>query len=1174
MGAHAGLQRVPGSQSGVTFTNAVDPQRVAENQIRLNGSGVAAGDMDGDGLADLFFCSLGGGNRLYRNLGRWRFEDMTGRSGDIAMQGRDCTAAVFADVDGDGDLDLLVNSIGGGTRLYLNDGHGHFSLKTDSGLESRHGAMSMALADVDGDGDLDLYVANYRTTTIRSTGFSVLNVNGRRSIRPEDRERLEYLPDGRILEHGEPDILYLNDGSGHFSPSSWTEGRFLDEAGQRLTRPPLDWSLSAMFRDVDGDGAPDLYVCGDFHSPDRFWINDGHGNFRALSVLALRNTPTFSMAVDFADVNRDGADDFLTVDMLDPRHATRMNQSLGSMAEVGQYETLLRRPQLGRNTLQMNRGDSTFSERAYSAGIEATGWTWSLAFLDVDLDGYEDLLMTTGNLFDTQDQDANERIAASGPYRTDMIPKKLLMYRPLPLSKQAYRNEGGVRFVEEKGWWGEEEKGIWHGMCLVDLDNDGDLDVVVNRMNGEAGLYRNESAGGRVGVRLKGEGRNTRGIGARIELRGGAVPRQSQEMMSGGRYLSGDDGMRVFGSGKAAGGMELEVRWRGGKVSVVKGVEANRVYEIEEKGAMSESVGGRKVEKMGRLFSDESGRLGYRHYDEEFDDFVRQPLLAHKQSQGGPGLGWMDVNGDGRDDLVIGSGKGGRPGWYVNDGKGGFGLVEQEVAKRDQCGLVGWMNGMGKAEVLVGESGYEEGKGGGVKVWEGGGEVGEVMAEEGSNVSALALGDVKGEGRLELFVGKGAVGGRYPEAGASAVYAEKNGKWTKDEENSAVVAKAGLVNGAVWTDLDGDGYAELVVACEWGPVRVYWNEKGRLRERTEELGMKERIGWWRGVAAVDVDGDGRMDLVVGNWGRNTKYRVGGGHGPRMYWGDLAGQGGVELVEASYEEGMGKWVPERDLMAMGQQLPWVRAQYGTHQSYGEAGVEEILGERMKEGKEVEAKWLGSTVYMNRGRRLEAVELPEEAQYSPVSGISGGDLDGDGRMDLVLGQNFFAEPAVTSRSDAGRGLVMLGDGKGGFRALGGEESGVEVYGEQRGVAVGDYDGDGRLDVVIGENGGAARLYRNVGGRVGIRVRMKGPVGNVKGVGCVARLRVDGMATGAAQEVHGGSGWWSQDSAVLVFWRPEGKGRLEMEVGWPGGRRTVTPVGDAGKEVVVEYGKEGTP
>src|SRR5205807_5952118 len=302
-----GFTLLPPAVTGIGITNQLSDTNAALNQIRLNGSGVAAGDVDGDGRVDLYFCGLDNPNALYRNLGQWKFEDITARAG-VACPGQYSTGAVFADIDGDGDVDLLVNALGGGTRLFLNDGQGHFTESTDSGLIRRRGSMSMALADVDGNGTLDLYVANYRTTTIRSTGLDMLNVNGRRMLRPQDRDDYLLTPEGLVRERGEPDILYLNEGKGKLRPVSWTEGSFLDEEGKPLASPPRDWGQSVMFRDLDGNGAPDIYVCNDFWSPDRIWINDGRGKFRALSGRALTKTSSFSMGVDFADVNRDGLD--------------------------------------------------------------------------------------------------------------------------------------------------------------------------------------------------------------------------------------------------------------------------------------------------------------------------------------------------------------------------------------------------------------------------------------------------------------------------------------------------------------------------------------------------------------------------------------------------------------------------------------------------------------------------------------------------------------------------------------------------------------------------------------------------------------------------------------------------------------------------------------------------
>jgi hypothetical protein len=579
-----GFSRLAGNITGITFTNRLSDAAAAANQIRMNGSGVAAGDLDGDGWCDLYFCGLGG-NRLYRNLGDWRFEDITDRAG-VRCPGQYSTGAVLADVDGDGDLDLLVNSIGGGTRLFINDVKGHFLEATDRGLTKEFGAMTMALGDVDGNGTLDLYVANYRTTTIRSTGLDLLEINGQLQLRPEDRSQFELTPQGGLFELGEPDILYLNDGQGYFTPLPWTNGVFVDEAGKPLTTAPRDWGLSVMLRDMNEDGEPDIYVCNDFFTPDRVWINEGRGHFHALSPLALRCTSTFSMGIDFADINRDGRDDFLVVDMLSLEHRRRITQSQVGLAPFEAQSRAFERAQVKRNVLQLNRGDGTYAEISQSSGIDASEWSWTAVFLDVDLDGYEDVLITTGHQFDTQDSDVQERLKSRQSAPRKKIATRLSEYPRLSLRMLAFRNQGNLRFAETGREWGLDKIGITHGICCVDLDNDGDLDVITNDLNDEAGVYRNEGTKPRVAVRLKGSGANTRGIGAKIWLYGGAVPMQSQEMICGGRYLSCDDAMRVFAAGGLTNEMRIEVRWRSGKRSEVAGVRANRVYEIDETGAV------------------------------------------------------------------------------------------------------------------------------------------------------------------------------------------------------------------------------------------------------------------------------------------------------------------------------------------------------------------------------------------------------------------------------------------------------------------------------------------------------------------------------------------------------------------------------------------------------------
>jgi hypothetical protein len=477
------------------------------------------------------------------------------------------------------------------------------------------------------------------------------------------------------------------------------------------------------------------------------------------------------------------------------------------------------------------------------------------------------------------------------------------------------------------------------------------------------------------------------------------------------------------------------------------------------------------------------------------------------------------------------------------------------VVGRDQTGLVGV-----EGTLIVGSANYEDGQtnGGCIRIYDGKRQVsGESVMGQRMSVGALAMGDLDGDGDLDLFVGGRAMGGRWPEGVESLVLRNEGGRFGVWERLGGV----GMVVGAVMSDLDGDGKLELVLSCEWGPVRVMRVEEGRLVDRTQEWGLSGLTGWWSGIGVGDLNNDGRLDLVVGNWGKNTKYRTSREHPMKVYYGELGGVG-VDVVEGRYEEELKGEVAERGLKSMGMAFPWMKEKVGSYEAYGKSRLGDLFGERLKGARVVEANTLGVTLFMNVGGKMEARELGMEAQWAPVQGVCVGDADGDGNEDVYLSQNYFAVNPEMTRCDGGRGLWLKGDGKGGLEPKMG--SGVKVYGEGRGAALGDFDEDGRVDLVVGQNGAETKVYRNVGGRPGLRVKVKGVGGNETGVGAKARLVYEGGKKGPVKEVHAGGGYWSQDSRVLVFGR--GATITAIEVQWPGGKMTTSEVPGDAKEIEV--------
>lgn len=1181
--AQPGFTLLRPEQTGILFTNQMSYARSEANQNLMNGCGVAAGDFDGDGRCDLYFAGTEGGNGLFRNQGDWHFANVTVRAG-VGCENQASKGVVFADIDGDGRLDLLVNALGGPNACFRNLGDGRFTNVTAAaGITARAGGHSLALSDIDGDGDLDLYLVNYGELSILRSGgqFSVRTVNGRPAVTGRWAKRLKLIGN-RLIELGEADVLYLNNGQGTFTPVPWTDGTFRQADGTPLKSEPLDMGLSAMFRDLNGDGAPDLYVCNDFQTPDRIWINDGHGHFRALPDSAVRSTCHFSMGVDFADIDRDGFEDFFTGDMLSPAHALRMRQVGATNPAPDELTEVVDRQQVRRNTLNVNRGDGTYAEIANFAGLDATDWTWSVVFLDVDLDGYEDLLTVNAHAYDTQDLDMQERApSAQGTGMNRQIGKNLRDFPPLITPNYAFHNRGNRTFAESGRAWGFNSTNISHGIALGDFDNDGDLDVAVSCLWQPPLLYRNESTAPRVAVRLKGKAPNTRGIGAKVRLRGGPVPEQSQEIQAGGRYLSADEPMRVFAAGSASRDLLLEVRWRSGKLSTVRGVRANRIYEIDEAGAENAPTAPPPAAAP-TLFQDVSPSLAHRHVENPFDETARQALLYRSLTRLGPGVAWFDFDGDGLDELVIGGGLGSPVGVYRRTAgnwtrslPGGW----PEVWPADTAGMAAWSPSSRERGLLWAPSNYRPGSGPAPALqWltapVGGtapkptrpGDLRDLVPLELENASPgpVAVADYDGDGDLDVFVGGRLLPGRYPEPARSGLWRNDGGRLVPDAASPAALRQAGLVAGAVWSDLDGDSYPELVLACEWGPVRVFGNARGQLREVTAEVGLSNHTGWWQGVTTGDLDGDGRLDIIAANWGWNSSYHRPSPDQPvTWYHGDVDDNGTWDLFETEVEAGR-LW-PRRNLLTLGEVMPWLRLRFPTHLAFSQADLAGVLGDKMGKARLVVATTLASTVFFNRGGRFEPVPLPDEAQYAPAFAVSVADADGDGWEDVFLSQNCFAVRPDEPRLDAGLGLWLRGAGQGKLHPLSAARSGVVIHHEQRGAALGDFDADGRVDLVVSQNDGPTRLFRNENARPGLRVRLSGPAGNPDGIGANIRLQFADRP-GPPRELKSGSGYWSQDSLIAVLATPAAP--TGIAVRWPGGRRTEGSIPTGAREVLVSY------
>ena len=1034
----------------VTFVNEL-PETAEFNILNYlyyyNGGGVAAGDIDNDGLPDLYFTSNMGSNRLYRNSGDYRFEDITAEAGVAGTEGW-TTGATMADVNGDGWTDIYVSGVSyltmrGRNVLYVNDGDGTFTDRTDEFGLGHAGYSTQALFfDYDADGDLDMYLLNHST-------------HNERGVSPRPQR------DGRHPTAG--DRLFRNDAN-----------RFTDvSAAAGIYGGPEGYGLGVVASDLNLDGCADLFVANDFQENDFLYINNCDGTFTESIGRAMGHTSRFSMGVDAADFDNDGRPDLIVVDMLPEREEILKTSANAESFNV--FDLKVRagyHPQFARNTLQLNRGGGRFSEIAYLAGVHASDWSWAPLFADLDNDGHKDLFITNGIYRRPNDLDyinyvGNEAVQASlakGITRDNLT---LLKRMPqVPIANKAYRNSADLTFTDSGSAWGLDHPGFSNGAAYVDLNNSGSLDLVVNNINAPASIYRNRSreltGHHYLRVRLRGAGANTSGIGARVTVWHGAAMQVLEQMPTRG-FQSSVDPRLHFGLGRSALVDSLAIVWPDRRSQTLTAVAVDReitVMQDDATAAVQRSPTG-PVQPIFRAVRDRQG-LEFRHLENTFFDYNREPLMPHRLSTEGPALAVGDVDGDALDDVYIGGAKGQAGQLFIQVASGRFRASSGPVFAADRLhedvdALFFDADGDGDPDLYVVSGGNEysdlheelrdrlyvnDGRGNFTRAMH-------ALPDARENGSTVAAGDFNGDGRLDLFVGSRVITGRYGVTPRSRLLQNEGGGRFRDvtDEQGGGLADAGMVSSAAWLDYDRDGQLDLVVAGEWMAVRVFRRENGRFVDRTTEAGLANSSGWWNTVTAVDLNGDAHEDLVLGNLGLNSYIRASPSEPARLYVHDFGENGALEQILTFYKHGVSYPMASRDELV--RQIPQLRSRFPTYAAFGARRLEDIFpASDLRAAMVRDARVFTTSIAMNDGKGAFAPRpLPTEAQFAPVYATLAEDFDGDGHIDLLLAGNFFGVTPVRGRYDASAGLLLRGDGTGAFRAAGPDEIGLTIDGETR-------------------------------------------------------------------------------------------------------------------------------